>query len=101
MVVEIGGIVMTKILLISITANIQNGNPYVLVEKSEWKPETVYYTYFDEDGKQIGRRKAVNLIESPSTPNPVIPESLRADILNPEVMKLFWNSIPVSSHQQF
>ena len=83
---------MAKILLISITANIQNGNPYVLIEKHKWKAETVYFTYFGEDGKQIGRRKAINLIESPSNPNPVIPEFLKEDILNPEVMKLFWNS---------
>lgn len=80
-----------KKLLITITANMQNGNPYVLIEKPEWAAETIYYTYFDEFGKQIGRRKAVNLIESPSNPNPVIPESLKEDILNPEVMKLFWN----------
>ena len=83
---------MAKILLISITANIQNGNPYVLIEKHKWKAETVYFTYFGEDGKQIGRRKAINLVESPSNPNPVIPEFLKEDILNPEVMKLFWNS---------
>lgn len=80
----------TKILLISISANIQNGNPYVLIEKPEWEAETIYYTYFDEDGKQIGRRKSINLIASPSNPNPVIPESLKDDILNPEVIKLFW-----------
>lgn len=83
---------MVKILLISITANMQNGNPYVLIEKPEWKPETVYYTYFSDDGKQIGRRKAINLIESLSNPNPIIPESLKNDILNPEVVKLFWHN---------
>ena len=81
----------TKILLISISANMQNGNPYVLIEKPEWAAETIYYTYFDEFGKQIGRRKWINLIASPSNPNPVIPESLRSDIMNPQVVKLFWN----------
>ena len=81
----------TKILLISISANMQNGNPYVLIEKPEWAAETIYYTYFDEFGKQIGRRKSINLIASPSNPNPVIPESLRSDIMNPQVVKLFWN----------
>lgn len=81
----------TKILLIFISANMQNGNPYVLIEKPEWAAETIYYTYFDEFGKQIGRRKSINLIASPSNPNPVIPESLRSDIMNPQVVKLFWN----------
>ena len=81
----------TKILLISISANMQNGNPYVLIEKPEWAAETIYYTYFDEFGKQIGRRKWINLIASPSNPNPRIPESLKNDILNPEVVKLFWH----------
>ena len=82
---------MVKKLLITITANMQNGNPYVLIEKPEWAAETIYYTYFDEFGKQIGRRKWINLIASPSNPNPVIPESLRSDIMNPQVVKLFWN----------
>lgn len=44
---------MAKKLLITITANMKNGNPYVLIEKPEWAAETIYYTSPSEETVMI------------------------------------------------
>lgn len=76
-----------KYLMIEVTANQKNGNPYHLIETEEWKARTVYYIYLDSDGNTIGRQKKLNISCGQS-----IPSELKDDIEGNDIVKISWNA---------
>jgi len=74
-------------LLLHITAPNKTSNPYRDIEYKEWHAKTIYYSYFDSCGNQIGRSKQIKMNEGQP-----LPSGLADDIQNPQVIKIAWDA---------
>lgn len=76
-----------KVLVMEICAQEQTGNPYKDIEKIDWCARKLYYTYFTTDGKQLGRRRCIELKNGKE-----LPQDLVFNILDRTVIKMAWDA---------